>query len=93
MKPALERIKELNEASQEYPCVVPVLGAILELESKVRELEQNKQDKPEIKTDTASPRDLTSANLIAMMHKILTAAGDRREAVSINIFRFLRSLQ
>ena len=30
---------------------------------------------------------------MAMMHKILMAAGDKREAVAINIYKFLRSLQ
>jgi len=31
MKSPLERIKELNEVSKEYPTVVPLMGAILEL--------------------------------------------------------------
>ena len=93
MKSALERVKELNEASKEYPLVVPLLGAILELEGKVRSLDQTKQDKPEIKDEAVSPQDLTSGNLTNMMYKILTAAGDQREAVSINIYKFLRSLQ
>jgi len=93
MKSALERVKELNEASQEYPCIVPMLGAILELEGKVRSLDQTKQDKPEIKDETVSHQDLTSGNLMQMMHKILTAAGDQRESVSTNIYKFLRSLQ
>ena len=34
MKSALELVKELNEASKEYPTVVPIVGAILELEEK-----------------------------------------------------------
>jgi hypothetical protein len=93
MKSALERVRELNEASQEYPLVVPMLGAILELEGKVRSLDQTKQDKPEIKDEAVSPQDVTSGNLMQLMHKVLTAAGDQRESVSINIYKFLRSLQ
>ena len=93
MRSALERVKELNEASKEYPLVVPLLGAILELEGKVRSLDQTKQDKPEIKDEAVSPQDLTSGNLMQMIHKILTAAGDQRESVAILIYRFLRSLQ
>ena len=93
MKSALERIKELNEASKEYPLVVPFIGAILELEDKVRSLDQTKQDKPEINAEAVSPQDITSGNLMTMMHKILTAAGDERQSVSINIYKFLRSLQ
>jgi hypothetical protein len=93
MKSALERVKELNEASKEYPLVVPLLGAILELEGKVRSLDQTKQDKPEIKDEAVSPQDLTSGNLMQMIHKILTAAGDQRESVAILIYKFLRSLQ
>jgi len=93
MKSQLERVKELNEATQEYPFVIPMLGAILELEGKVRCLDQTKQDKPEIKDETVSPQDLTSGNLMQMIHKILTAAGDQRESVAIRIYKFLRSLQ
>ena len=93
MKSALERVKEFNEASQEYPFIVPMLGAILELEAKVRSLDQIKQDKPEIEDEAVSPQDVTSGNLMQMIHKILTAAGDKRESVSINIYKFLRSLQ
>lgn len=93
MKSALERIRELNEVSQEYPAVVPLLGAVLELEDKVRSLEQTKQDKPEIGEEPVSPRDLTSGNLMQMMHRILTAAGDRKESVAVAIYRFLRTLR
>ena len=93
MKSALERVKEFNEASQEYPFIIPMLGAILELESMVRSFDQTKQDKPEIKDEAVSPQDFTSGNLMQMMHKLLTAAGDQRESVAINIYKFLRSLQ
>ena len=93
MKSALERIRELNEASQEYPFIIPMLGAILELEGKVRSLDRTKQDKPEIKDEAVSPQDVTSGNLMALMHRILTAAGDQRDSVAINIYKFLRSLQ
>jgi hypothetical protein len=93
MKSALERIKELNEVSKEYPTVVPLMGAILELEDKVRSLDQTKQDKAEIKNESVLPQDLTSGNLTNMMYKILTAAGDERQSVSVNIYKFLRSLQ
>jgi len=93
MKSPLERIKELNEVSKEYPTVVPLMGAILELEDKVRSLDQTKQDKPQINADAVSAQDTTSRNLMTMIHKILTAAGDQRESVSTNIYKFLRSLQ
>jgi hypothetical protein len=93
MKSALERIRELKEASKEYPTVLPFMGAILELEDKVRSLDQTKQDKPEINAEAVSPQDITSGNLMTMMHKILTAAGDEKQSVSINIYKFLHSLQ
>lgn len=93
MKSQLELVRELSEASKQHPSVVPLLGAILELEDKVRSLDQNKEDKPEIKNEAVSPNDLTNGNLTNMMYRILTAAGDRREAVAIHIYRFLRSLQ
>jgi hypothetical protein len=93
MKSALERVRELNEASREYPAVVPLLGAILELEGKVRGLEETKQDKPQITNEAVSSQEVTSGNLMQMMHEIITAAGDHRESVSINIYKFLRSIQ
>jgi hypothetical protein len=93
MKSALERVKELNEVSQQYSAVIPFIGAILELEDKVRNLDQTKQDKPEIKDEAVSAQDITNGNLMTMMHRILTTAGDQRELVSINIYGFLRSLQ
>jgi hypothetical protein len=93
MKSALERVRELNEVSKEYPAVVPLIGAILELEDKVRSLDQTKQDKPEINAEAVSSQDITNGNLMAMMHKILTAAGSQRESAAINIYKFLRSLQ
>jgi hypothetical protein len=93
MKSQLELVRELNEASKQYPAVVPLLGAILELESKVRSLDQSKQDKPEIKDEAVSSQDITNGNLTNMMYKILTASGDQRESVAINIYKFLRSLQ
>jgi hypothetical protein len=93
MKSQLELVRELNEASKQYPTVVPMLGAILELDDKIRSLDQTKQDKPEIKDEAVSPQELASGNLTNMMYKILTAAGDRRESVAINIYKFLRSLQ
>lgn len=93
MKSALERVKELNEASKEYPTVVPIMGAILELEEKVHSLEQTKQNKPEVKEEAVSHQEITSGNLMAMMHNVLIAAGDKREAVATNIYKFLRSLQ
>jgi hypothetical protein len=93
MKSQLELVRELNEASKRYPAVVPLLGAILELDDKVRSLDQTKQDKPEIKDEAVSAQDLTSGNLMNMMHRVLTAAGEQRESVSMNIYKFLRSLQ
>jgi hypothetical protein len=93
MKSQLELVRELNDASKQYPTVVPMLGAILELDDKIRSLDQTKQDKPEIKDEAVSPLELTSGNLINMLHRILTAAGDQRESVAINIYKFLRSLQ
>ena len=93
MKSQIELVRELNGASKQYPAVVPLLGAILELDDKVRSLDQAKQDKPEIKDEAVSSQELTSGNLMQLMHKILTAAGDERESVAINIYKFLRSIQ
>ena len=46
MKSAIEKIRELSEISNDYPTVVPLIGAVLELEEKVRALGLRKEDKP-----------------------------------------------
>ena len=56
MKSALERVRELNEASKEYPAVVPLLGGLLELEEKIRGLEQSKQDRPAVSKAPVNPK-------------------------------------
>jgi hypothetical protein len=93
MKSAIERVRELNEVSQQYPGVVSMFGAILELDEKVRILDETKQNNPEIKAEAVSPQDTTSGNLMGLMHKILTAAGEQRDTVAVDIYKFLRSLQ
>lgn len=93
MKSAIERVRELSEVSQQYPGVVSMFGAILELDEKVRILDETKQNKPEIKEEAVSSQDVTSGNLMQLMHKILTAAGDQKESVGTDIYKFLRSLQ
>ncbi len=95
MKSAIEKIRELSEISNDYPTVVPLIGAVLELEEKVRALEQTKEDKPATGKNniSASPNDLTRGKLQAKLHQILTAAGDKEQEVAMKVHMFLSSLQ
>jgi hypothetical protein len=92
MKSAIERVRELNDACQAYPAVLPIIGAILELQDKYRGLDEKKQDKLEFKKEDISPQDLTSNKLMQMIHMILTTAGEDRESIAIKIYTFLHSL-
>jgi hypothetical protein len=93
MKSALERLKELSEASRDYPSVVPLIGGLLELEAKVRGLEETKQDKPAMSKAPVNPNDLTRGNLQIKLHKVLSAAGENEPEVAVTVFRFLSSLE
>jgi hypothetical protein len=53
----------LNDASQEYPAVVPLIGAVLELEGRLRGFEQSKQDKPALSNSQINPNDLTKGSM------------------------------
>jgi hypothetical protein len=93
MKSAIEKIRELSEACKDHPSVVPLLGAVLELEEKVRVLGETKQDKPTANNLIVMPNDLTRGQLQARMFKILSAAGEQEHEVALKIHSFLSSLQ
>jgi hypothetical protein len=60
MKSALAKLREVSEASKNYPSVVPLIGGVLELEENLRGLEQSKVNpsQPDI-----PPQELTRGNL------------------------------
>ena len=95
MKSALERLRELSAVSKDYPSVLPLIGAVLELEEKVRALEQSKEDKPATGNNNISvpPNDLTRGKLQNKLHQILSSAGDKEKEVALKIHLYLSSLE
>ena len=93
MKSSLEKLRELSEISKDYPTVLPLIGAVLELEEMVRELDQSKQDKPGTDDINVTPNDLSRGRLQTKLHQILSAAGDKEQEVALKIHSFLSSLQ
>ena len=93
MKSALEKLRELSEVSKNYPSVVPLIGAVLELEEKLRGLEQTKQDKVDPSQLDVPPQELTRGNLQGKLSRLLTAAGDKERAIAIKVHQLLTSLE
>jgi hypothetical protein len=93
MKSALENLSELNEVSNNHPRVLPLIGAVLELEEKFRSLEDSKQDKPSAITAEVNPNDLTRGALQQKLHRALSAAADKEQEVALKIHSFLSSLE
>ena len=90
MKSAIDSLRELNEASRNYPSVLPLIGAILELDAEVEKLGLSKQDKPEI--TTVDPGELTRSSLQKMFYRVLSTVGDDVE-VARKIYTLLKSLE
>jgi len=93
MKSALEKLKELSEISKNYPSVLPLIGAVLELEEKLRGLEQSKQDKVDPSQFDTPAEELTRGNLQGKLSRILSAAGDKERAVAVKVHQLLTSLE
>jgi hypothetical protein len=93
MKSALEKLRELSEVSQNYPSVVPLIGAVLELEEKLRGLEQSKEDKVDPSQLDIPTQELTRGHLQGKLSRLLTAAGDKERAVAVKVHQLLTSLE
>jgi hypothetical protein len=93
MKSALDKLRELSEVSKNYPSVLPLIGAVLELEEKLRGLEQSKEDKVDTSQFDTPARELTRGNLQGKLSRLLTAAGDKERAIAIKVHQLLTSLE
>jgi hypothetical protein len=93
MKSALEKLRELSEVSKNYPSVLPLIGAVLELEERLQGLEQSKQDKVDPSQLDVPAQQLTRGNLQGKLSRLLTAAGDKERAVAIKVHQLLTSLE
>jgi hypothetical protein len=93
MKSALEKLKELSEACNDYPSVLPLIGSVLELEEKVLRLDHSKQNKLSVEAQQTPVQELTRGNLQKKLFNLLTAAGDKVQEVALEIHRLLSSLE
>lgn len=87
-KTAVETIKELQKASNEYPSVLPFLGAVLELDERITALERP-QAAP---SEPVSEQDISRANLQRMFSAILVSAGTDKDKLT-RLLLALRNLQ
>ena len=78
---------------QKLPGVLPLIGAVLELEEKLQGLEQSKQDKVDPSQLDVPPQELTRGNLQGKLSRLLTAAGDKERAIAIKVHQLLTSLE
>ena len=87
-KTAVETIKELQKVSNEYPSVLPFLGAVLELNERISALEQP-QAAP---SGPVSEQNISRANLQKMFSMILLSAGADADKLT-RLFLTLKTLQ
>ena len=88
MKSSLEVIRELRKASNQYPAVLPFLGAVLELDERITRLEQPQATPQEPVTE----QDISRANLTKMFQTSLLSAGTDRDNLT-RLHRALKSVQ
>ena len=72
---------------------MPLFGAVLELEEKLRGLEQSKEDKVDPSQLDIPAQELTRGNLQGKLSRLLTAAGDKERAIAIKVHQLLTSLE
>ena len=96
----LEVLNEVHEASKSYPAIYEshiedriLVAALLELEDKLKKIQQSKQDKPLLEAQQVPVQELTRGNLQKKIYCLLTAAGDKEQEVALQVHRFLSSLE
>ena len=70
-----------------------LVAALLELEDKLKKIQQSKQDKPLLEAQQVPVQELTRGNLQKKIYCLLTAAGDKEQEVALQVHRFLSSLE
>lgn len=93
MKSALENLKELKDAVKGHPSVLPLIGAILELEDHVRRLDHSKEDKPHVEAQQVPTQELTRGSLQKKLLALLADAGNREQEVALKVHRCLSALE
>lgn len=99
MKSPLELLNEVHEAGKSHPAIYssPVadnvlIAAMLELESRIRQIQETKQDKASHESQSVPSNELTRGSIQVKIHRVLTAAGDKEQEVALKIYRFLATL-
>lgn len=100
MRSSLEVLNEVREAGKSYPAIYEshiedriLVAALLELEDKIKKIQQSKQDKPSLEAQQVPAQELTRGNLQKRMYSLLTTAGDKEQEVALKIHQFLSYLE
>jgi hypothetical protein len=96
----LEVLNEVHEAGKSHPAIYEshiedriLVAALLELEEKIKKIQQSKQDKPSLEGQSVPTQELTRGNLQRKLFTLLTTAGDKEQEVALQIHSFLSSLE
>jgi len=91
MRSAIQQLKEVMGV--EAPAVFKLLGnSLIELDGKIVELQQAKQDKPDVDNSPVTVNDLSRTVLQSNLHIILSTAGRDYDQIATKLHRFLSGL-
>ena len=95
MKSATEVLKDV-QANKEIYKVIPeavLVAGLLELDQKIRKLEQSKQDKPIDPADYIDKKELERGKMQSKLHGVLSGAGENYHEKAEKIYRLLQELE
>ena len=95
MKSAIEVLKDV-QANKEIYKVIPepvLVAGLLELDQKIRKLEQSKQDKPIDPADYIDKKELERGKMQNKLHGVLAGAGENYHEKAEKIYRLLQELE
>jgi hypothetical protein len=96
----LEVLNEVHDAGRSHPAIYEsriedriLVAALLELEDRIKKIQQSKQDKPLLEGQSVPAQELTRGNLQRKLFTLLTAAGDKEQEIALQIHSLLSSLE
>jgi hypothetical protein len=95
MKSAIEVLKDV-QANKEIYKVIPepvLVAGLLDLDQKIRKLEQCKQDKPIDPADYIDKKELERGKMQNKLHGVLAGAGENYHEKAEKIYRLLQELE
>jgi hypothetical protein len=100
MKTSLEILNEVHEVGKSHPAIYSsaiddriLVGAIKELEDRIKRIQESKQDNPLVAEQQVPAQELTRGKLQQKMYILLTAACEKEAEIALRIHQFLSSLE